>query len=63
MKSHEILTQVIWGNEYFKNKHQTLYFKNWIDSGFTFVKDLLDIEGNWLTSDEIMIDFQTPLTG
>ena len=54
MKSHEILTQVIWGNEYFKNKHQTLYFKNWIDSGFTFVKDLLDIEGNWLTSDEII---------
>ena len=39
MKSHEILAQVIWRNEYFKNKHKSMYFKNWLDNGFIFLKD------------------------
>ena len=54
LKPHEILSQVIWGNEYFKNKHETLYFRNWVGSGFLFVKDLLDEEGNWLTSEAVI---------
>ena len=28
IKSHDFMTQTIWGNEYFKQKHKTLYFKN-----------------------------------
>ena len=36
LKPHEILSQVIWGNKYFKNKHKTLYFRNWVESGFLF---------------------------
>ena len=54
LKPHEILSQVIWGNEYFKNKHKTLYFQNWVESGFIYVKDLLDDEGNWLTSETVI---------
>ena len=28
--------------------------KHWIDSGFTFVKDLLNNEGQWLHENEIL---------
>ena len=45
----------IWENEYFKNKHKTLYFRNWVESGFLYVKDLLDEEGNGLPLTEAVI--------
>ena len=54
LKPIEILSQVIWGNEYFKSKHKTLFFQNWARSGFIFVKDLLDEDGNWLSSENII---------
>ena len=54
LKPHEILSPVIWGNEFFQNKHKTLYFRNWVESGFLYVKDLLDEEGNWLTSELVI---------
>ena len=40
--------KVIWGNEYFKSKHKTLFFKHWIESGFVFVKYLFTKDGKWL---------------
>ena len=48
------MTQVIWGNEYFKQAHKTLYFKPWIESGFTFVKDLFQANGHWLKETEVL---------
>ena len=47
------MSQVILGNEYFKSKQKTLFFKHWIESGFVFVKDLFTKDGKWLQSDEI----------
>ena len=49
LKVHEIMTQVIWGNEYFTHKGRTLYYKHWITSGFILVKDLFDESGSLLT--------------
>ena len=49
LKVHEIITQVIWGNEYFTHKGRTLYYKHWITSGFILVKDLFDESGSLLT--------------
>ena len=53
LKSYELMTETIWGNEYFKQKHKTLYFETWIKSGFIFVKDLFQNDGIW--RDEIDI--------
>ena len=46
LKAVELLSQCIWGNEYFKHKGKTLYFKHWIGIGIVYVKDLLDNNGN-----------------
>ena len=54
LKSHEVLTQVIWGNEYFQFNGKTLYLKCWIKSGFIFVKDLLDKDGSWINEVDIL---------
>ena len=53
LQSHDVMTQILWGNEYFKLNHKTLYFKNWIKSGFILVKDLLPNNGDWL--DEVQV--------
>ena len=47
------MSQVIWGNGYFKSKHKTLFFKHWIECGFVLVNDLFTKHGKWLQSDEI----------
>ena len=43
--THEIVTDVIWGNERFKFKGKCLYIKNWIESGILYVNDILDGNG------------------
>ena len=55
----ETLSQCIWGNEYFKFKEKHLFFKNWIRSGFIYVKDLLDENGNWLNERNIIDKLQS----
>jgi len=44
-ESKEWLNEIIWGNKFFtvkvKKSQQSLYFKNWIDAGIIFVKDLV----------------------
>ena len=58
IKLHDFMTQTIWGNEYFKQKHKTLYFKNWIKSGFILVKDLFQDNGHWLEEIEVLNSLQ-----
>ena len=49
----ELFSQIIWGNEYFKMNDQYLFYKNWLESDFIYVKDLFDNEGSWLTETAI----------
>ena len=53
LSSIELLSQCLWGNEYFKVKGKTLLFKSWVKSGFIYVKDLINSTGSWLTEEEI----------
>lgn len=41
----EILRQNIWFNVNFKYKGKVLYFQNWFESGFHYVKDLVNDNG------------------
>ena len=46
LNSDQFLSQPIWNNKMFKFKGKSLYFKNWIKSGFLYVKDLF-IDGEF----------------
>lgn len=41
----EILRQNIWFNVNFKYKGKVLYFQNWFESGFHYVKDIVNDNG------------------
>ena len=47
LSSIELLSQCLWGNEYFKVKGKMLLFKNWVKSGFIYVKDLFNSNSSW----------------
>ena len=53
LNKHEILSQPIWGNNYFKVGNRCLYFKEWIKCGILYVKDLIDDDGLMLTDDNM----------
>ena len=46
LNSDQFLSQPIWNNKMFKFKGKSLCFKNWIKSGFLYVKDLF-IDGEF----------------
>ena len=50
----EVFSQCIWGNEYFKLNNKNLYYKNWIESGFIYVKDLFSKDGQFLNEVQIL---------
>ena len=50
----EILSQPLWGNEYFKSKGKCLYYKNWLESGFLHVKDLVEHDGSFISEHNIL---------
>ena len=50
---HEFLTQPIWFNSAFISKGTTMCLRNWIESGFLWVKDLYDENGCFLSSNDI----------
>ena len=54
LQNHEALTQIIWGNEYFKHNGKTLYYRHWIKSGFIYVKDLFNDDGSWINENDIL---------
>ncbi|RUA04563.1 MAG: hypothetical protein DSY43_06055, partial [Gammaproteobacteria bacterium] len=45
MSAEELLSEPIWYNTHFKNKH--LCIQNWAKRGIIFIKDLLDENGNF----------------
>ena len=45
LKRDEFLSQFIWNNILFKHKSKTLCFKNWIQSGILYIKDIFDEYG------------------
>ena len=53
MTKIEMLSQPIWGNEYFKSKDKCLFLENWLKSGFIHVKDLFDTNGNFITEEAL----------
>ena len=54
LNTSEVLSQPIWGNEYFKVKQTCLYLKEWIKCGKLYVKDLIKQNGEILTDLEMM---------
>ena len=54
LSNFDFLTQPIWGNEYFKFRNKHLYYKSWIECGITFVKDLFDQNGHFISEDYIL---------
>ena len=54
LNSVELLSQIIWGNEYFKTSNKCLYFKGWVNSNILYFKYLFDTNGQWIWEPEIM---------
>ena len=48
MSNYDFFTQILWCNNLFKDKNQCIIFKNWIDGGFVYVKDLFDDHGEFV---------------
>ena len=48
MSDDTFLSQLIWLNECFIIKGKYFLLKNWLKSGFVFIKDLFDSDGKWL---------------
>ena len=49
MNAIQFLNEQIWFNRTFVYRGQCLYFKNWIDSGFIYVKDLFESTGKFVS--------------
>ena len=54
MNIHEYCTQPIWCNRHFLSKGKCLLYKHWISSGFKYVKDLYDENGNFISEAYLM---------
>ena len=54
-KSSDVLSEIIWGNELFQFKNKCLYFKNWIESGLLYVKDLFSKDGTFIDEKDVLI--------
>ena len=49
----EVFEQPLWGNEYFKIKGESLYFRKWAISGILYVKDLVNDNGLFKDDEEL----------
>ena len=54
LSPYNFLTSIIWGNKYFQFKGKCLYFKNWINAGIVYVKDLFNYEGCFLSESDLL---------
>ena len=52
MNSSEFLSNPIWGNTLINKK--CIYYKTWLDSGFTHVKDLFDENGSFVSENYVL---------
>ena len=55
----KFLENIIWGNKIIQQHGKCLFIRNWIRSGFIFVKDLFDKNGNFLTEETICNRLET----
>ena len=46
--------EIVWLNDLFTWKDRVLYFNSWIKSGFLYVKDFYDDEGNFITEQQTL---------
>ena len=53
MNPYDLFNQVVWLNENFVWKNNVFNFKTWIESGFVFVCDFFDENGNFLQGEAI----------
>ena len=49
----DLLSDCIWLNEKFLYKNKYLFLKNWICSGFMYLKDFFNKDGKFISSQEI----------
>ena len=50
---HSVLTEPIWCNDIVVCKGKSLLYKNWIDSGYIYIKDLYK-DGQFVTSQHVV---------
>ena len=53
LSKSEVMQLPIWGSEYFKVRNTCLFFKGWLKKGILYVKDLINIDGNIKSDDEL----------
>lgn len=52
-ESDDLLSECIWLNDKFLFKNKHLYLKNWVESGFIYLKDFFNMEGKLLSWEQI----------
>ena len=50
--------EIIWNNKNILIDNKPLFWKRWIDSGIILIRDLLNEEGKWLSSDRFRLKFK-----
>ena len=53
LNKHEIAEQPIWGNHLFRTRNTCLYLKNWVNSNFLYIKDIITKNGNVKSDNEL----------
>ena len=53
LNKHELLQEMLFGNENFKQDDKCLYFRNWLRSGIYRVKHLVSEDGHRLTDEQL----------
>lgn len=53
LNDHELLQQLLFGNDIFKLNGECLYYKNWMKSNVTHVKDLIVNNGDIITNNDL----------
>ena len=48
MNKDEIFSQIVWGNKLFVHDNKCLLYKNWIKSGYIYVKDFFAADGSFI---------------
>ena len=53
LTTFDFLSSIIWGNNIFKFKNKCLYYDNWIKAGIIYARDLFNLNGNFLSGEQI----------
>ena len=48
LNEFEFFSHIIWANEHFRYKSNTLFLKHWVKNGFMYVKDLFIDDGTFV---------------